>query len=504
MKTTTSTNCAQAIIGTRSAAVMLFLLLFVCGAAASSDKPMQKPEPKEVVKTAVQLRIGGVPSDSVICFRMNLESIVASSVNGSKAKLLEGPVAVEIMHWAADSEIVAIASLPQGQYSQMDITAEAARITSLDPVSGLLVTQTLATNYSTTIKFNPVLTVGASSVVLNLQVNPASVLSATVLGGSDGNRAQLFRVGAHAVNTFGAQQPRSGKVERIVGLVTRASNNALTVVNGQTGSSLTFAIQNDTQFRNTSPSTLAGLIVVVRGLSNENGSLVATEIEALENQHGSVVDGIASAYIPNSGSVTLALQDGSGSGVKRALVGSGVSMDPSQDPNFVVDAHDIDMTGMDSLTFDQSSLVLGQHVQVQSVGGAQRDSNGNAAALTAQTVTLEPQALIGTVSNYQPGDTYGTSSFDLVFATNASLNVINPFFYTMHVYQQRGTELQGLPGGIGNGAAIQVWGLVFYSQMPQADANSSIKASGRRAVRLLGRPEDQPAFLMVAGRITGN
>jgi hypothetical protein len=62
-------------------------------------------------------------------------------------------------------------------------------------------------------------------------------------------------------------------------------------------------------------------------------------------------------------------------------------------------------------------------------------------------------------------------------------------------------DLQSLPAGIRNGAAVQVWGLVFYSQLPQG---SSIKATRGRAVRFLVRQQNEPAFIMVAGRIGAN
>ena len=179
-----------------------------------------------------------------------------------------------------------------------------------------------------------------------------------------------------------------------------------------------------------------------------------------------VTDGIVSGYIPDSNLVTLASQDGAGSGMKSSIVGSGISVDPSENPNFVVDAQDMDMTGLESLQFDANSLVLGQHVQVQSMRAIQRDSKGNVARVAPETIKLEPQTLTGTVANYQAGTTPGSFSFDLVFATNASANVLNPFFYTMHVYQQRGTDMQSLTAGISNGAKVRVWGLVFYSQLP--------------------------------------
>jgi hypothetical protein len=494
MKLTTSTFNVQA------KSVIAVLLLSVSGVLAATPKPIPTPRQPRVANTAVQLRIGGVPSDSVICFEMKLSSVVATNANGTTVQLLSSPVAVEIMHWAGDSETVALSNLPQGQYSQIAITAKAAKATSLDPVSGMLVTKTLANSYSTTFRYSPKLTVSRTPIILNLQVSPGSVVNASVLGSNaGGNSAQMFRIATHQINTIGVQKPENGRIQRIVGVVTSSSNGTMTVQNGQTGTSLTFQIDQNAQFQSATRSTLNGMIVAVRGQSGTNGNLVATDIEALENQHGSVVDGVISGLIPNSPSMTLALQDGSGSGLKNSLVGSGVSMDPSENPNFTVDTHGIDMTGMASLTFDSNSLVLGQHVQLQSMRGMQHGGNGNAAAVLPETVVLEPQSLIGTVSNYQAGTTPGTFSFDLVFATNASMNVINPFFYTMHVYQQRGTDMH-VSAGIRNGSKVQVWGLVFYSQLPKGSA-AIIRAAGRGAHRFLGRMEESPSFIMVAGRI---
>jgi hypothetical protein len=316
------------------------------------------------------------------------------------------------------------------------------------------------------------------------------------------NLGQVFRIQATRLDASVQRKLAKRAADRIVGSVTNTSSRSLTLINGQTGAALTFRIDRNTRFHNAGLSTLHGLIVAVRGRSDEDGFLVATEVEALENSNGAVVDGVASGYIPDSNLVTLASLDGSGSGMKGSIVGSGISVDPSQNPDFVVDAQDVDMTGMESLQFDADSLVLGQHLQVQSMRAIERDSNGNAARVVPETVKLEPQTLTGTVTNYQPGTAPGTFTFDLVFATNASANVLNPFFYTMHVYQQRGTDMQSLPAGIHNGAAVQVWGLVFYSQLPQG--SSSIKATRGSAVRFLVRQQNEPAFIMVAGRISAN
>jgi len=187
--------------------------------------------------------------------------------------------------------------------------------------------------------------------------------------------------------------------------------------------------------------------------------------------------------------------------MRNSIIGSGISIDPCQNPNFVVDSQDFDMTGMESLQFDADSLVLGQHVQVQSMRSTQRDASGNTARLLPETVTLEPQTLTGTVANYQPGTIPGTFSFDLVFATDASMSVINPFFYSMHVYQQRGTDVQGMASGISDGASIRVWGLVFYSHLPNSASAKAVR-SGRERFQI--RAQSLPSFILVAGRITAN
>ena len=496
--TTTLSNILQA--ATKNLVSLSLVLLFAtANSVAMSSQSTREP----VTRTSVELRIGGVPSDGIICFRLNLSSVTAKAANGRTTALVSQPLTVEVMHLAGASEPVVLGSLPQGRYTDVAIAANGARVTSLDPVTGLLVTKQLSASYNTTIHFQPVLTVDDNPVVLDLQVNPANLVNAVGMGNNGiRNVAQIFRINATRLNASVQRKLAKGTADRIVGSVTNISARSLTVINGQTSAALIFRVDHNTRFYGASLSTLKRLIVVVRSRTDRNGFLVATDVEALENSNGAVMDGIATGYIPDSNLVTLASQDGSGSGMKSSIVGSGISVDPSQNPNFVVDAHDVDMTGLESLQFDANSLVLGQHLQLQSMRAIQRDSNGNAARVAPETVRLEPQTLAGTVTNYQPGTTPGTFTFDLVFATNASMNSLNPFFYTMHVYQQRGTDTQSMPTGIGNGATVRVWGLVFYSQLPQGSSN--IKAMRGSVQRFLVRQQQEPAFIMVAGRISGN
>ncbi len=483
------------------ALAIVFLLSAVSTTVATSSLASSGREP--VSRTSVELRIGGIPSDGIVCFELNLTSVTAIASNGSATTLVSKPLTVEIMHLAGDSEPVVLSSLATGQYTDVVIAANGSKVTSLDRASGLLITRQTATTYNTTIHFQPALTVDGNPVVLNLQVNPASVVNTTGTANNGiRNNAQMFRVIATRSNTLLRGKIAKVAADRMVGSVSGIYGNFFTLINGQTGAALMLKVDNNTQFHNASLSTLHGMIVAVRSQSDKTGFLLATDIEALENARGAVIDGVATGYIPDSNLVTLASQDGSGSGMKSTIVASGISVDPVENPTYLIDARDVDMTGLDSLQFDASSLTLGQHLRVQSMRAVQRDSNGNAARVIPETVKLEPQTLTGTVTNYQPGTTPGTFTFDLAFATDASMNVINPFFYTMHVYQQRGTNMQSLPAGIGNGTTVRVWGLVFYSPLPQN--SSSIKAMRGNVERFLVRAQREPAFIMVAGRISGN
>ena len=309
MKTTTTFAKILRVAAKNLVALNLVLLLSAVNGVAMSS-PLSSREPVE--QTSVELRIGGVPSDGIICFKLNLSSVTAKGINGGMKALVSDPLTVEVMHLAGASEPVIFGSLPQGQYTDIVIAVNGARVTSLDPVTGLLVTKQLPANYNTTIHFQPALTVGADPVVLDLQVNPAQVAN-TIGMGNNGirNSGHLFRIYATRFSASIRRKISKGAADRIVGSVTNISVRSLTVVNGQTGTALTFSVDRNTRFYNAGLSTLKGLIVVVHSRSDRNGFLVATDVEALENANGAVVDGILSGYIPNSNLLTLASQDGS-------------------------------------------------------------------------------------------------------------------------------------------------------------------------------------------------
>ena len=133
-------------------------------------------------------------------------------------------------------------------------------------MTGLLVAKQISTSYSTTLHFQPALTVDANPIVLNLQVNPTNMLDAVGVGNNGiRNLGPAFHMLATRLSASVQRTLAKRAADRIVGSVTNTSSRSLTLINGQTGAALTFGIDRDTRFHNASLSTLHGLIVAVRG-----------------------------------------------------------------------------------------------------------------------------------------------------------------------------------------------------------------------------------------------
>src|SRR3981081_2951807 len=98
--TTASSNNLQAAtkkLALSFAIALVFLLSTISGAAAATPVPLDR---EAVARASVELRIGGVPSDGIICFQLKLSSVTAKATNGKTTSLVSKPLTVEIMHLA--------------------------------------------------------------------------------------------------------------------------------------------------------------------------------------------------------------------------------------------------------------------------------------------------------------------------------------------------------------------------------------------------------------------
>ena len=417
--------------------------------------------------TPVQLTIGSIPSDRMLVVQLMVTSIAVKPVNGAAINILSTPVTVEFAELGDVSEPLGLASLPQGKYSQIVVTTSGCNVTYIGGAAAQPIKREFPRSFTSGIPLQPALQVGTAPLVLNLQLDIASTLPVNLAGAPNFNKP-IFRASANNVSSLLTQALSAGRFVAMVGTVTGTSGNTFSMVAAKTGAKLSFATNANTQFVNATLSTLTGLIVEVNGTSNADGSFTANKVEAAEYQSGTVVQGMGTGLVPDSSKLPFVAQNGTGGNMSTALFGSTFSLDASQSPTFVVNTDGIDMTGLDFLQFNWLNFVVGQHVQLETTSQIQPDLSGTSGRISAQTIRLEQQSISGQITNYRPGSTSGSFTMDLVLPANRSsyLNVLNPRAISVHVYQQPGTVLQGLPKGISNGMTVRVRGLLFYSLLP--------------------------------------
>jgi hypothetical protein len=357
------------------------------------------------------------------------------------------------------------------------MTVTGAKLTYLR--NGVPVQLTSTRAYTSTYIFRPAYALPWTPAILNLQIDVPATVVFTASNGLANVYKPVFNVIPMGVTPDG-QIPETGRVDHMVGEVTDATDIYFTVTDWETGAALTFNTDSNTHFVNASPSTILGMTVAAYGSTNDDGSLLATEVDALESATGAVVEG-GSVRVLAGSQIGVVPQGGIGAGVPAGVAGAKVFVDAGA-ASFQIDAHNTDMTGLESLQFDGASLALGQVVRAQSASQMQAGFSDYTGSMAADTVSLEPQSLTGTVANYQ-ATSPNTASFDLILPTDGSsgLKSMNPAVTSVHIFQQAGTDLLNLGGGIVNGMSVDVRGLLFFSTYP---------GSGPAKV-----------FVMVAGRI---
>ncbi len=440
---------------------------------------------KTQAKSPVQVRMGDDPSDLVMVFAVTLNSVTLTSSTGASVNLLLSPTQLDLAHLSDTSEPLTVFSVPQGNYTQIQVALSNAVVTYFDPTTLAPVKKQVAPASPVTIAFNPALVVGTNPSVLTLDFDLKDTINLNMGTGAFSLNTPVIKVSQSAVGTSN-QLAETGQLNHLLGQVTSVSGTAFTMTLGQTGLPVTFGTDGSTVFTNATLNTLTGMIVAVDGSTNADGTWYAQSVQASENSTGLVLDGMLSGYT-NSGNFSMVTQDGIGSGVTPALLGATVSVDVNT-TNYAIDTAGMDMTGITFL-FDISDSTPGQSVEVQSSSAMAPDPDGNTGLVTPQNVVLEQQTLAGTVSNYVAGSSSGTAQFDLNLPADGSsyLSAANPGTATVHVYQQAGTDIHNLPNGVQNGQAVRVRGLLFYNPLVGSE---------------FGNSQSSNPFNQVAGRIS--
>jgi hypothetical protein len=437
------------------ALVALIALAAGCGGGGSSIAAgSPSPTPSPAGTTSTQVRFGDAPADSVISFEVSVSSLSLTPAAGGAPIAVTVPAnnRIELTHASGKFEPFVAGNLPQGTFSAANLTLVNSELTFLSG-TGTAVHINGPASASITIPLSPNLAI-SGPLVLNIDVNVGA--SITTVGGVVNGIAftpTSFSITAKAPGAAANQQDDDGEIEDVQGTVTAVSGSSFTLKVGQAGSSLTFATDGTTQFKDgvTTVASLLNQVVTVEGFTHADGSLFAKEVEGLESNTGAEVEGLITAI--SGSTLTVNAHDGIGSGMDDTKLGASFSVNIAglSASKFRVKAGNGFGGGLPSATFpfDATTIHQGQRIEVDT-NAAVPPASG---AITPDKINLQQQGVSGTVANN------AASTFDINLATDSALRIISGQT-VVHITKNASTDSRV---SVANGLAVQVRGLLFWN-----------------------------------------
>jgi hypothetical protein len=439
-----------------AATLAVSLLIAVgCGKSSTSTSPIVN------AAAASQVRIGDAPADKVISFEVTVGPIMLSPGN---VPALSGTRRIELTHLSGTSEPLALLNVPPGTYTGAQITVSKPEITFVNNLGQVTEIQPTF-NQSVSITFASPVTVGAGSSVLDIDLNLANSLTFDALGNVTGvslsSSSFTFSASAVAADENNEQED-NGEQEDITGLVTNVNGTSFDLQLGQSGTTLTFTTDSNTQFSDGATlGTMLKTMVTVEGVTMPNGSLYAKEVEGIENENGVEAEGLITAVTGNPATaLTFVDQDGSGSGFDDTKVGTPLTVDVTN-AQYNVGKGNIDTSGIGGLPatpnfpFDATTIHAGQAVEVES------SSALTGSSISAEKVKLHQQGLSGMVSGLTGPTSAGPVTFILTLDPKSAFAVLSGQT-SVTVFWQPGTDLHHLTS-VNNNDTVRVRGLVFFT-----------------------------------------
>lgn len=427
-----------------------------CGGGGSGVNPGPTPTPGTAGASNTQVRIGDAPADSVIAFEVSLTSLSLTPSGGGPAVNIAVPAnnRIELTHDSGKFEPLTLGNLPQGTFNSATLTLANSELTFLTG-TGTAVHINGPASAQVTVPLSPAVTVGGSPIVLAIDVNVANsvtVNGTTITGINFGPTS--FTITSKAPGAQANQQDDDGEIEDVQGLVTAVNGSSFTMNVGQTGSSLTFDTDSTTQFKDgiTSVASALNQVVTAEGFTRSDGSLFAKEVEGLESQNGSELEGIITQI--SGSTLTVLAQDGIGSGMDNSKVGDSftVSIAGLNASKFRVNlGNGFGGGNLPNATFpfDATTIHQGQRIEVDSDAPVP-PSNGS---ISVDKIKLQQQGISGTVQNLSG------ATFDLALAADSALTVISGQSI-VHITKVSATDSRVT---VANGGNVRVRGLLFWN-----------------------------------------
>jgi Domain of unknown function (DUF5666)/Domain of unknown function (DUF4382) len=439
-------------------ALAMGLALVALGCGNGANKPITM-----ATAANTQIKIGDSPADSVLALDVTITQVVLVQQDGTKVSVPDLPKKIELTHLAGTVESFVTPNVPPGTYQSAAISVSTVDVSYIPASSTTPVEKTFTPNTTVTVMFSPAVTIGKEPTVLSFDFNAAQSLTFDSAGNVTGINP-VITVSVQVVSAGGQEDDEEhGEIEDMVGTISAvtpasgsmAASFALTPESG--GSAETFSVDANTKFDD-GISQFAdlkkGMLVEVDGITQTDGSLLATKVELMEASNGMEADGIVTA---TSGSpvtsVKLLVQDEAGN-MTTGMVGTTLTVDvsnavfksPLSNSDFSMLLEGLPFTPK----FDNTTVAVGQRIQVNAPETSQMQSS-----FAASQVRLQRQALTGTVG---PAAMGSNASFSLLLdADSAFAKLTN--VSSVNVYQVSRTQEMSPAAP---GTKIRVRGLLFF------------------------------------------
>lgn len=465
-KTRAPTHIPVSLLTLPVLAIGLLLFVAACGGGGKVSGSTETPT---AAPAAVQFRVGDAPSDRLVSVESSVTAIHLTDSKGNQVNVLPATRRLEFIHLAGTSEPVALLNIPQGTYTAVTLEGMGTHVSYLDASGWLREYQDTSVGPPMVVTLSPPITIGKDPAVVSADLDVASWITIDPTNNSPpvlNNPAFTFTAGpVGEPNLALYQEPESGRMEHVVGIVSGISGSSFTVAPGQNRVPLTFQTGSITEFEDVTLDTLPNMIVKVNGVTQPDGSLLATYVCGMENTQGVEAEGLVYWDYETAYDLWLIPQDGNGAGlanVPEPAFGQTLHLSLA-DASYVVNVDNVDMTGLtgNHFVFDWDHVGAGQRVMVKgSAGIVQPDPDGTDGLVTANKVYLEKQSVSGTVDAYSTLEN-GGAWFNLLIPSDSYLAVLNsPSPTAVTVWQQPGTHLHGITS-IKNGDKVRVRGLLF-------------------------------------------
>lgn len=444
-------------------AILLALFISACGGGSGSSTVPESPQP---ASTSVQVNMGDAPAEWMLSFSMQISSMSLNHVQLGAVSIGNSAAPVEMISRLGTMEPLAMASIPQGNYSGATLQIASCTFSYLDPLTKQLQQRTIDGPFSVTVPFTSV-SVGTTPLAFNFDLDLLHSLS-----GDTGSAFQFhpqfhFSLGSTTGSGSGNganQNARRGGMYQLMGVVTGTASGSFSVQSYQSMSRYTFRVAEQTQFmgKATSMAQLAnGMGVLVTAALQSDGTLLATRVRANMSSGGAMGGGVV---IEVSGApatqLTIVMQNAAGASINTDYLSKTLTVNLTENTNYEIDSDRVDLTGLPFVpTFDASNIFAGQTVLPLSDEAVtlNESCDPTCGTITASLVRLRERGFRGTATvDVVQG---GTTSFTLTLPDGCAFTTLTGATEIL-IYQQPSTNVEDTQT-ITAGTTLRVHGLPF-------------------------------------------